>query len=155
MSKTYNMAGGRIGWAAGNPDAINALGRFKSNIDSGQFQAIQKAAVAGLNGTYDELEKVNKIYSERRDIVIDCLNSLGWQLEKPRAAFYLWIPVPSGHTSESFAELVLEKTGVVITPGTGYGANGAGYCRISISVDTGRLKEAMERIRQNIGKVSF
>ncbi len=155
MSKTFNMTGWRIGWAAGNPDAINALGRFKSNIDSGQFQAIQKAAVAGLNGTYDELEKVNKIYSERRDIVIDCLNSLGWQLEKPRAAFYLWIPVPSGHTSESFAELVLEKTGVVITPGTGYGANGAGYCRISISVDTGRLKEAMERIRQNIGKVSF
>lgn len=155
MSKTFNMTGWRIGWAAGNPGVVQVLSRLKSNVDSGQFQAIQKAAIAGLDGPSDDLERINEIYRRRRDIVINGLNSLGWRLQKPKATIYVWAPVPAGYTSESFAELVLEKAGVVITPGTGYGANGAGYFRISLTVDTGRLEEAMERIKQSIGQVKF
>ncbi len=155
MSKTFNMTGWRIGWAAGNPGAIQALGRLKSNVDSGQFQAVQKAAIAGLDGPSNDLERINGIYRRRRDIVVNGLNSLGWRLQKPKATIYVWAPVPVGHTSESFAELALEKAGVVITPGTGYGAKGAGYFRISLTVDTGRLEEAIERIKQNIGQVKF
>jgi LL-diaminopimelate aminotransferase len=101
------------------------------------------------------VEKNNRIYLERRDILVDGLNAMGWRLEKPKATIYVWAPVPSGHTSESFAELVLEKAGVVITPGTGYGPEGAGYFRMSLTVSTGRLREAIERIKKNVGKVEF
>jgi LL-diaminopimelate aminotransferase len=155
VSKTYNMTGWRIGWAAGHPDVVEALGRLKSNIDSGQFQAIQCAAVEALTGSQEVVEKNNRIYLERRDILVDGLNAMGWRLEKPKATIYVWAPVPSGHTSESFAELVLEKAGVVITPGTGYGPEGAGYFRMSLTVSTGRLREAIERIKKNVGKVEF
>jgi len=155
LSKTFNMTGWRIGWAAGSADAVEVLGRLKSNIDSGQFNAIQKAAIAGLNGPLDSLREVNEIYRQRRDILIDGFNSLGWNLQKPKATFYIWAPVPAGFTSASFAEEVLEKAGVVITPGTGYGANGEGYFRMSLTVGTGRLKEAIERIQRTIGKVKF
>lgn len=152
MSKTFNMTGWRIGCAAGNPEAVQALARLKSNLDSGQFEAIQKAAIIGLNGSRDDLEKMNKIYLNRRDIVVDGLNSLGWKLQKPKASFYVWAPVPDGYTSASFAELLLEKTGVVVTPGTGYGESGEGYFRISLTVDTLRLEEAMERIKKILGR---
>jgi LL-diaminopimelate aminotransferase len=155
VSKPFNMTGWRIGWAAGCPEVIEALGRLKSNLDSGQFQAIQYAAMAGLNGSQEVISRVNELYRERRDILVEGLNSLGWKLEKPKATFYIWAPVPTGYTSESFAELVLERTGVVITPGTGYGANGEGYFRISLTVDTARLKEAVERLKSNLGPVKF
>ena len=155
VSKTYNMTGWRIGWAAGNPAVVEALGRLKSNIDSGVFQAIQYAAAAGLTGPQDFVEKQNAIYQERRDLLVDGLNSLGWSLEKPKATFYVWAPVPKGHTSESFAELVLDKAGVVITPGTGYGQNGAGYFRIALTIEKERMEEALNRIRTSIGKVEF
>ncbi|HHW43018.1 LL-diaminopimelate aminotransferase [Desulfofundulus thermobenzoicus] len=155
VSKPFNMTGWRIGWAAGNREVIEALGRLKSNLDSGQFQAVQYAAMAGLQGPREVVDRVNAVYRERRDILVDGFNSLGWSLTKPKATFYVWAPVPAGHTSESFAELVLEKASVVITPGTGYGPNGAGYFRMSLTVDTGRLKEAVTRIKQNIGPVRF
>ncbi len=155
LSKTFNMTGWRIGWAVGNTFAVEALGRLKSNIDSGQFNAIQKAAIAGLEGPLDSLKEVNEIYRQRRDMLVDGLNSLGWRLEKPKATFYVWAPVPAGYTSASFAEALLEKAGVVITPGTGYGAAGEGYFRMSLTVPTGRLKEAIARIKSNIGPVRF
>lgn len=155
VSKTYNMTGWRIGWAAGNPEIVEALGRLKSNLDSGQFQAIQYAAMAALEGPQDVVDKNNRIYQERRDILVDGLNELGWQLEKPKATIYVWAPVPAGHTTESFAELVLEKAGVVITPGTGYGPNGAGYFRVSLTLPTERLREAIERIKRYVGTVKF
>lgn len=155
LSKPYNMTGWRIGWAAGNREVIESLGRLKSNIDSGVFQAIQYAAIAGLTGPQESVAEMCRIYQERRDILVDGLNKLGWNLEKPKAAFYIWAPVPAGYTSESFAELVLEKAGVVITPGTGYGAKGAGYFRMALTVEKERIIEALERIDQNIGRVSF
>ena len=155
VSKTYNMTGWRIGWAVGHPEVVEALGRLKSNIDSGQFQAIQHAAIAGLSGSDEIVKKMCSIYQERRDILIDGLNSLGWNLDKPKATFYIWAPVPENHTSESFAELVLDRTGVVITPGTGYGEMGAGYFRLALTVEKERLLEAMDRIKKNIGPVKL
>lgn len=154
-SKPFNMTGWRIGWAVGCAEAIEALTRLKSNLDSGQFQAIQYAAMAGLRGPYEVVERVNAIYQERRDILVEGLNSLGWKLEKPKATFYVWAPVPPGYTSESFAEMVLEKAGVVVTPGNGYGPHGEGYFRMSLTVNTERLKEAVERLKKNIGPVRF
>ena len=155
VSKTYNMTGWRVGWAAGNARVVEALGRLKSNIDYGVFQAIQFAAAAGLTGPQDIVAEQNKVYQERRDILIEGLNSLGWNLEKPKATFYVWAPVPRGYTSDSFAELVLDKAGVVITPGTGYGQNGAGYFRMALTIDKERIKEALERIKNTIGTVTF
>lgn len=155
VSKTYNMTGWRIGWAVGHPEVVEALGRLKSNIDSGQFQAIQYAAMAGLNGSDEIVQKMCAIYQERRDILIDGLNNLGWNLDKPKATFYIWAPVPAGHTSESFAELVLDKAGVVITPGTGYGEMGAGYFRMALTIGKERLLEALARISNSIGSVKF
>lgn len=155
VSKTYNMTGWRIGWAAGNPQAVESLGRLKSNIDSGAFQAVQYAAAAGLTGPQDIVDQQNVIYQARRDVLVDGLNSLGWNLEKPKATFYVWAPVPAGHTSESFAELALEQAGVVITPGTGYGEIGAGYFRAALTIGQERIQEAIDRLRNSIGRVSF
>lgn len=155
VSKPFNMTGWRIGWAAGCPEAVEALGRLKSNLDSGQFQAVQYAAMAGLNGPYAVVDQVNGIYRRRRDMLVEALNGLGWHLEKPQATFYVWAPVPDGHTDASFTEMMLEKAGVVITPGSGYGAAGAGYFRISLTLPTERLQEAVERIKKNIGPVKF
>ena len=155
VSKTYNMTGWRVGWAAGNPDVIEALGRLKSNIDSGVFQAIQYAAAAGLTGPQDSVAEQNAIYQERRDVLVEGLNSLGWSIEKPKATFYVWAPVPKGYTSESFAETVLEKCGVVVTPGTGYGKNGAGYFRMALTIEKERIVEAIERLKTGLGQVEF
>ncbi|SHJ96180.1 LL-diaminopimelate aminotransferase [Desulforamulus aeronauticus] len=155
VSKAYNMTGWRIGWAAGNAAVVEALGRFKTNIDSGQFQAVQYAASVGLTGSQATVAANNEIYRERRDIVVDGLNAMGWHLAKPKATFYIWAPVPKGFTSASFAEYVIEKAGVVITPGNGYGDQGEGYFRISITMPKERLVEALERMKKTIGKVEF
>lgn len=155
VSKTYNMTGWRIAWAAGNEQVVEALGRLKSNLDSGQFQAIQYAAMEALLGDQRIIEENNRIYQERRDILVDGFNAMGWQLAKPKATIYVWAPVPKGYTSDSFAELVLEKAGVVITPGDGYGPNGAGYFRMSLTVPTERLREAISRIKNNLGTIQF
>ncbi|WP_407307535.1 LL-diaminopimelate aminotransferase [Desulfosporosinus sp. SB140] len=155
MSKTYNMTGWRIGWAAGNARVIEALGRIKSNIDSGVFQAIQVASIEGLLGNQDLVREMCKIYQERQDIVIEGLNALGWKVEKPKATIYVWAKVPKGYTSTSFSELVLDKAGVVITPGNGYGEYGEGYFRISLTINTERLREAFRRLQDNLGKFQF
>jgi len=155
LSKPYNMTGWRIGWAAGRADVIEALGRLKSNLDSGVFQAVQYAGLAALTGDQACVKKMQEVYKERRDLVIDGLNKLGWKLKKPLGTFYIWAPVPKGYTSESFAELVLEKAGVVVTPGNGYGKYGEGYFRISLCIAKEKIQEALERIERNIGKVEF
>jgi LL-diaminopimelate aminotransferase len=118
------MTGWRIGWAAGNRDAVEALGRFKSNVDSGVFQAIQYAGIEALQGPQESIKESCKIYEERRDIAMNGLRKMGWNIKPPQATFYLWAPVPKGFTSASFAELMLDKAGVIITPGNGYGEYG-------------------------------
>ena len=155
MSKTYNMTGWRVAWAVGNPRVIEALGRIKSNIDSGIFQAVQVAAIEGLLGPQDCVAEIREAYRERRDIVIEGLNDMGWDLKKTQATIYIWPRVPKGYTSASFAEFVLEKAGVVVTPGSGYGEYGEGYFRISLTVGTERLKEALARMKANLGRVEF
>lgn len=152
VSKAYNMTGWRAGWCVGNPGVLETLGRLKTNLDTGQFQAVQMAAARGLLSERDFARKMCEIYRERRDILVDGLNEMGWKLEKPKAAFYVWVPVPLGHTSESFSQMVLDRAAVVVTPGTGYGPGGEGYVRISLTVATERLKEAIERIRQSLGQ---
>jgi len=143
VSKTYNMTGWRVGWVAGLAEAVQALARLKTNIDSGVFQAVQLAAAAALKGPQDATDEI---------LVLDTLHELGWRLPKPKATFYIWLPVPDGHTSASFAEMVLEEAAVVITPGTGYGARGEGYCRISLTVPDERLQEAMTRLRRALAR---
>ncbi|NLG32827.1 MAG: LL-diaminopimelate aminotransferase [Syntrophomonadaceae bacterium] len=153
LSKTYNMTGWRIGWAAGNCKAIELLGRYKSNVDSGVFQAIQYAAIEALKGPQDKVIEMRKLYHRRRDIALSGLRKLGWDINPPGGSFYIWLPVPEGFTSSSFAELVLEKTGVVITPGNGYGSYGEGYFRIALTVDECRIQEALNRMYSIFGKI--
>jgi LL-diaminopimelate aminotransferase len=153
VSKTYNMTGWRLGWAAGNAEAVRALGTLKSNLDSGAFQAVQYAGIAALEGPQDSVQQMRQLYRQRRDIVVQGLNSLGWQVDPPRATIYVWVPVPASYSSTEFAELVLERAGVVITPGVGYGKYGEGYFRISLTIPTERLTEAFRRLRNIAGLV--
>ncbi|MDR1070704.1 MAG: LL-diaminopimelate aminotransferase [Gracilibacteraceae bacterium] len=155
LSKAYNMTGWRIAWAAGRRDVIGALGTVKSNLDSGAFQAVQAAGIEALLGPQDIIPQMCDVYQERRDIIIDTLNSMGWRMKKTKAAVYVWAPVPKGFTSESFAEFVLEKAGVVVTPGNGYGAAGEGYVRMTLTIGTQRLREALRRMRDTLGSVTF
>jgi LL-diaminopimelate aminotransferase len=146
LSKTYNMTGWRVGWAVGNAEAIRALSTLKTNIDSGVFNAIQRAAVAALTGAVEPVEEMRAIYAKRRDVVVETLNSLGWDLEPPRGSLYVWFPTGE-RSSAGFCELLLERAAVVVSPGPGYGAGGEGYARISLTVPDDRLAEAMDRIR--------
>ena len=147
LSKTYNMTGWRIGWVAGSPIACEALGRVKTNIDSGIFNAIQRAGIAALEGPQDHVDTMRRLYASRRDKVIDTFNEAGWKLEPPKGSLYVWLPVPEGHDSASFATLLLEQAGVVVPPGRGYGEAGEGFIRISLSVPDDRLEEGLRRIR--------
>ncbi len=151
LSKTFNMTGWRLGFAAGNKDLIAGLAKIKSNIDSGAFFAIQWAGVAALKNYDKHIRSVLKIYEERRDMLVDGLNAIGWRVEKPKATFYVWTRVPSRYTSAAFAKELLEKCDIVATPGNGFGENGEGYIRFALTVDKRRIKEAVERI----AKLSF
>jgi LL-diaminopimelate aminotransferase len=145
-SKSYNMTGWRIGWAVGSADAIKALGVVKTNVDSGQFTAVQRAAIAALEGPEDHLDEIRATYQRRRDVVVHALNGLGWSLKPPLGSCYVWAPVPDGETSTSFANRLLDRAGVFVAPGNGYGERGEGYVRFSLTVPDDRLSEAMERI---------
>lgn len=147
LSKFFNMTGWRIGWAVGSAEAIRALGVIKTNLDSGQFTAIQRAAIAALEGPPEELDRLRAVYQRRRDLVVDTLNGLGWSLERPRGSCYVWVPVPEGHTSSSFADHLLDRAGVFVAPGSGYGARGEGFVRFSLTVADDRLEEALGRLR--------
>jgi len=148
LSKPYNMTGWRIGWAAGSSKVIESLTRLKSNLDSGVFQAVQLAGAAALKKAEGTVEEMRRVYKERRDLVVDSLNKMGWNIKKPEATFYVWAPVPEGYTSDSFAEYILENAAVVLTPGNGYGKYGEGYFRIALTVEKDKLEEAMERMRK-------
>lgn len=150
LSKTYNMTGWRIGWVAGNSSVIEALSRVKTNIDSGIFNAIQYAGIEALTGPQECVKEMCDIYQRRRDIVIDGLNNMGWNLSKTKASIYIWCPVPDGYTSASFSEHILEQAAVVVSPGSAYGPSGEGYFRISLSIEDRRLIEAIDRIKAAI-----
>ena len=147
LSKIYNMTGWRLGFAVGNEEAISALSIIKTNIDSGAFKAIQQAGIEALTGPQDNIEKMNKIYTGRRNVVINGLNKLGWNLKPTKATFYIWLPTLNKMSSMEFSNLLLEKTGIIVTPGIGYGEYGEGYVRIALTVDEKRLEEALERLK--------
>ena len=150
-SKAYNMTGWRVGAAVGNADMIAALLKLKTNVDSGQFDAIQLAAARILGPEGDaHVEHMREVYGRRRDLVIEALAAAGLEVAPPRGTIYIWAPVPDGHTSVSFAELVLEQADVVVSPGSAYGPNGEGYVRLSLTVADDRLREAVARIEQHL-----
>ncbi|MFA6355802.1 MAG: LL-diaminopimelate aminotransferase [Candidatus Omnitrophota bacterium] len=150
LSKTYNMTGWRIGWACGNRKAIEGLAKVKSNMDSGIFQAIQIAGIAALEGPQDAVRKANSIYRERRNALVDGLNSLGWKVSKPKATFYIWAKTLRGYDSSGMAKALLEKADIVATPGVGLGKNGEGYIRMAVTVEKDRIKEAIRRIKKSL-----
>jgi len=146
FSKTYNMAGWRIGFIVGNKEILEGLLKMKSQLDSGVPQAIQYGAIEALTGPQESVHKLIKMYQERRDILVEGLKELCWDVEKPKATFYVWVPVPKGFTSAEFSIQLLLKKGLVVTPGSAYGEAGEGYIRMALVVDKERLKEAVDRI---------
>ncbi len=151
LSKTYNMTGWRLGFAVGNPRLIQGLGQVKSNIDSGAFNAIQMAGIAALEGSQECVEEMQRIYQERRDLLISGLRGVGLEPTVPKASFYVWCPTPSRYTSSEFTSLLLKECGIVTTPGSGFGEPGEGYVRFALTVDKERIAETVARIR----KLSF
>ncbi len=147
LSKTFNMTGWRIGFAVGHPEILAGLGRVKTNIDSGLFQAIQEAGTEALNHFDTPLPEIINIYERRRDVMVKGLRELGLEVDRPKATFYLWIQVPKGYTSAQFATVLLEQAGIVATPGNGFGEDGEGFIRMALTVDEKRLNEAIERLR--------
>ena len=148
FSKTYNMTGWRIGWACGCTEAIEALARLKTNLDSGIFTAIQRAGVAALQGPMDFLDKQLAVFASRRDLAVAELRDAGLDAWTPRGSFYLWVPVPDDETSTSFATKLLDDAAVVVAPGNGYGKHGEGYVRFALTLPDDRIAEGMERIRK-------
>ena len=148
LSKSYNMTGWRIGMAVGNAAVINALKVLKSNLDSGIPQAIQYAAIEALTGPQDCIQEHNAVYQRRRDLVIDMLSSIGVEAKPPKAGLYIWAKVPEGYTSVEFTNDLLDKVGVVVTPGTGYGKNGEGYVRLSLTVPDAGLVKGLSRLAE-------
>jgi LL-diaminopimelate aminotransferase len=148
LSKTYNMTGWRIGFAVGNAAIIAGLGRIKSQLDSGAFHAIQEASIVAIKTDDAILSKLRNTFQERRDVMYSGLTSLGLNVKKPQASFYLWANVPKGYNSTSFVAHLLEKAGVLGTPGVGFGAPGEGYIRFALTQKIDRIKEAVERIKK-------
>jgi len=146
LSKTYRMTGWRLGFAVGNRDALQALGKVKSNIDSGAFEAIQAAGIEALTGDQSCVDDMRATYQKRRDIMVAALNRIGLSVAAPKATFYLWIKTPDGFDSAAFATKVLEEAGIVITPGSGFGVEGEGYVRMALTVNEERLREAIQRL---------
>ncbi|HOO56699.1 MAG TPA: LL-diaminopimelate aminotransferase [bacterium] len=146
VSKTYCMTGWRCGWLVGNRDIVAGLAKVKTNVDSGLFQAIQYAAITALNEVVDEQLEIVDTFRQRRDVMVEGLRSIGWDVPSPKATFYLWLPVPEGYSSMDFCSRLLEEAGVSVTPGVGFGAEGEGYFRIAYTRKIERLKEAVDRI---------
>jgi len=148
LSKTFNMTGWRIGFAVGSPEIISVLGRVKTNIDSGVFQAIQEAGIVAFNHFDTPISEIIQIYERRRNVMVKGLREVGLEVDQPKATFYLWIQVPRGYSSAQFATLLLEREGIVVTPGNGFGEAGEGYIRMALTVDETKLKEAIERLKR-------
>lgn len=147
LSKSYNMTGWRVGFVVGNAIGIQGLIQVKSNVDSGIFKAIQKAAIAAYSTNEAELATVVAIYQRRRDIIVQGLQSLGWPIEPPKATLYVWVPVPPGYAAREFVNLLLDKCGILVVPGNGYGAAGEGFFRIALTISDERMSEAIQRLK--------
>ncbi|MBN1901073.1 LL-diaminopimelate aminotransferase [Candidatus Sumerlaeota bacterium] len=148
MSKLFNMTGWRCSFVSGNRQVIAALSKLISNVDMGIFRPIQFAAIKALQNGTTFINKMNKLYQERRDVVVKGLRELGWEVDLPKASFFVWLPVPEkGRESIPFALEILNKTGVLLTPGRGFGTYGEGYLRIALTVSSERLKEVIRRLR--------
>ena len=148
-SKTYNMTGWRVGFAIGNKDAVFNLAKIKSNIDTDVFRAIQVAAIAAFEGPTEQIDRCNQLYTERRDLAIERLSKLGWDVKPIKATFYMWLPTPPGISSEEFSDQMLNKAGIVVPPGNAYGPSGEGYFRISLCVGVDKLGEAFDRMAKH------
>ena len=148
LSKTYNMTGWRIGFAVGNGEIVSGLGRVKTNIDSGIFQAVQYAGMAALDGGQGCVAENNRVYQERREVLVRGLRESGLMVDPPKATFYVWCKVPKGYTSASFTSHLLSQAGIVTTPGNGFGRFGEGYIRMSLTVPVERIREAVKRIQE-------
>ena len=146
LSKSYNMTGWRIGMAVGNATMIDALRRLKSNLDSGIPQAIQYAAIEALTASQDCIQEHNAIYQRRRDLIIEVLNSVGLEARVPKASLYIWAKVPEGYNSMDFTVDLLEQVGVAVIPGIGYGKNGEGYVRLSLTIPDAMLVKGLSRL---------
>ena len=151
LSKGYNMTGWRAAAIAGNPEAVEAYWKLKTNVDSGMFEAVQLAEAAALDRGGDVPREMSAVYERRRNLVCGALQAIGVEVAPPKGTIYVWAPVPDGHTSASYCELVLEESGVVLSPGAAYGPNGEGFFRISLTVPDERLSEAVERLRESLG----
>jgi LL-diaminopimelate aminotransferase len=150
LSKGYNMTGWRTAAIVGNADAVAAYWKLKTNIDSGMSEFVQLAAAKALDEGGHVPEEMSAVYQRRRDLVIDALREIGVDVQPTKGTIYVWAPVPEGHTSASYCELVLEESGVVVSPGSSYGPNGEGFFRISLTIGDDRLTEAVERIRSSL-----
>ena len=148
LSKGFNMTGWRCAAILGNAEAVQTYWRLKTNVDSGLFEAVQMAGAAALRGPSGPLERMNETYTRRRDLVVNALREIGVEVSAPKGTIYVWAPVPEGHTSTSFAELVLEDAAVVVSPGSMYGPSGEGFFRISLTTPDDRISEAVERMRK-------
>lgn len=149
-SKAYNMTGWRIAFAAGNADALKALGTVKSNIDSGAFTAVQDAAIEAMLGPQDDVFEMSAVYQRRRDLVMETLGSIGLTARTPKGTIYVWARIPEGYTSAEYATKVLDEAGVIVAPGNAYGPDGEGYIRISLATPDERLAEALQRIKDRL-----
>ena len=149
-SKGWNMTGWRSGLVAGNAEVVEHYRQLKTNLDSGMFEAVQRATVAALTEARDFPSDMSEIYRRRRDVVAEGLAAIGLEVSTPKATPYFWVRVPDGHTSESFTELVLEEAGVLVSPGPAYGPSGEGFFRISLTVPDERLEEAVRRIESSL-----
>jgi len=148
LSKTYNMTGWRLGMAVGNPEVLAALGKIKSNIDSGAFNAIQIAGIAALDSDQSCVWENCRIYQERRDLLVGGLQKLGYEVDPPKATFYVWLPVPPPMTSMGFTTHLLETAGLVTIPGNGLGKPGEGYVRLALTVPKEQIEEALDRLKR-------
>lgn len=151
LSKSFSMTGWRIGYMVGNKTAVNALATLKSNLDSSQFIPIQKAGATALKSNLETVSDYNRIYETRMEALYDGLRDLGFRVDKPKGTIFVWVQVPEGYTSTSFADKLLEEAGIVVTPGNAFGSGGEGYFRIALSASKERLEEALERL----GKINL
>jgi len=154
MSKTYNMTGWRCGWAVARPEIAAALSKVKSFVDTGQFMAVQAAAVAALENWEQFLPRNLEVFRERRDAAVSAFRAAGFQCDTPKATMYLWIPLPDGLPSATFAERLMEDEGVIVLPGSGFGAGGEGFFRISFITSPGRIAEAAVRAGKVLRKLT-
>ncbi|MDX6652484.1 MAG: LL-diaminopimelate aminotransferase [Solirubrobacterales bacterium] len=150
LSKGFNMTGWRCAAILGNPEAVRSYWQLKTNVDSGLFEATQLAGAAALDGPREAIEEMNAIYARRRDLVIGALREIGVEVDPPKGTIYVWAPVPEGHSSTSFCELVLEQAAVIVSPGSMYGPSGEGFFRISLTTPDERISEAVERLREHL-----